>query len=476
MSTSRETLHPSFSPYHPMDLPDEILDLVFQAIDTTPSEEPTPEIAVKWTWQACALVSRRWYNIVIPHLFRSITVGYLAPEFATALACSPFVATLVREVFLCGDIDVQVLDRILKGLPYIRLLKAPADTEICDPDPDYIPFLSNHVIEVLQYGNHDITGWPEAYGPFRSRQVTRLLNLFSQIEHLDISLLQADAWDFNASPATLAALVRSEVAVSRREGLEVRKLSCGSEGASIRFIPRYLLYIGACKHLTVLKYELQNSHDITGLCDLLVAVKDTLKIFWIHDFPEYYWGNDGNDIGVNTAVDLYIHAWSRGLPACISLEEFQLVVVVDTEGDGERIREHDEMILCNFRAPVECWSMATRILSLVPGTNLRHLRLYLEHSEDENVFPDVHKFRWEDLRAICRPLIELESLDIQLIPLHLKDQQRCVDFELSEFASVFKREKYDGLPWAGRAGLLIDGKCQHTGCRSYNASRFLREA
>lgn len=280
-----------------MHLPDDILDLVFEAVDTTPDEEPTPEIEVKWTWQACALVSRRWYNIVIPRLFRSITVGRLARELATALASNPPVAELVREVFIFKSINVQVLDKILHGLPYIRLLKVPPDFNIfLYPGCDTTSFLRHHVIEVLQFGNYVETGWPEPDGgTFPTTRMTNLLNLFMRIEHLDISFLPDDEWDseFDLSPTDLAAMVRSAVADSCTNGLEVRKLSCGTEDVATRFMPRYLLDIGACKYLTVLKLELRDCHELTELCNLLLAVKDTLKVFWLLDMPEYFWSDDG---------------------------------------------------------------------------------------------------------------------------------------------------------------------------------------
>lgn len=107
-------------------IPDELLEYV---IDLTrdPICSGAPSDQHNSSWHACVLVCRRWYNITLPHLFRSVTISPNAPgdvhDFYEMISNNPLIAQHIRRVsIVLVKLHLCTLAEILEGLIGLRSL------------------------------------------------------------------------------------------------------------------------------------------------------------------------------------------------------------------------------------------------------------------------------------------------------------------------------------------------------------------
>ena len=89
----------------PVHFPEEIVEMIIKAIDDTPENVQGTSIPpfqeVKAAWQSCALVCRRWYQIILPYLFHTIIICDRADGYPEFFASHRFLANLVHKVYIC---------------------------------------------------------------------------------------------------------------------------------------------------------------------------------------------------------------------------------------------------------------------------------------------------------------------------------------------------------------------------------------
>ncbi|KAI0766769.1 hypothetical protein BC629DRAFT_884278 [Irpex lacteus] len=105
---------------------DELLDYVIDLTrDQTCSGAPSGQH--NSSWHACVLVCRRWYNITLPHLFRSVTISPNAPvdvhDFYEMISNNPLIAQHTQRVSI-GLVKLYLctLAEILEVLTGLRSL------------------------------------------------------------------------------------------------------------------------------------------------------------------------------------------------------------------------------------------------------------------------------------------------------------------------------------------------------------------
>lgn len=125
------TTHQPEQPYieAPFDrIPDEILEWIIKS--TVPPPPALRDNLVvrnrqKWPWHACALVSRRWYNITIPSLFCHIYLSPASPgdmsDFYSFISCKPSIARHIHGLAVM-DLELQIL-ALAETLNILRSLK-----------------------------------------------------------------------------------------------------------------------------------------------------------------------------------------------------------------------------------------------------------------------------------------------------------------------------------------------------------------
>lgn len=168
--------------------PDELLDLVFKTMDTTSAaslrHKPILKQAVTQSREACALVCRRWYNIVLPHLFRFVPTRDDVYEYVDQFYTThPHLAHLVRSVYLSIDreVSIQPLDDLLRALPSLQSLNI---RETCFSEcryPAQAP-TGTYAIEELRYEYDTVIG---GVGPSHIQGIACVLGLFSHIGRLE---------------------------------------------------------------------------------------------------------------------------------------------------------------------------------------------------------------------------------------------------------------------------------------------------
>ena len=132
----------------------------------------------------------------------------------------------------------------------------------------------------------------------------------------------------------------------------------------------------------------------------------------------------------------FLERVSSGLAVCSALQDINVEVMVDFGGVHEEVEVDDQphgpgKAVRELPANMGCWSLATGLVSLVPGNNLRHIRIQLEGSE----FSDIHGLDWGGLTQLCRRAPRLECVQVELPQTF--DQRRCFALEMAEYLHVF---------------------------------------
>lgn len=279
-----------------LQVPDEILEAIISLLDSSESPSSHPDFSAQSSWFTCSLVCKRWRNIVLPYLFRSVHLidPEIAPISRTVFLETPVIASLVRECWLekVTIEDVDELVRLLDSLTSLRCLRLDSVT-ICGDDlsPRRPLRYASHKLETLIYHVQHPTPLFHSFVTFID-----LLALFSEIGELRTNVITDDEvddenWpteeDVNVfatagSPNTSTTSDTSSIqALSPR----IRKLACqyysnDISGAS-HFIPLYLFKLGIARSLTHLAFNSTCAVEWEAFLGCMSAAHSTLTCLHI---------------------------------------------------------------------------------------------------------------------------------------------------------------------------------------------------
>ena len=262
-------------------LPDELLDRIIGSLYNSRAIYKNTDPKV-W-WYACSLVCKRWRNITLPYLYRSIGQRNTCPspecECTDFFADTPEVAILVQELNLRETeiFDTDSLDCLLGALTSLRSLTVIDSTvEPC--------------VENLEYASHKLRKFiykDNSHEPLT--QLTTFIHifaLFSEIDELHVSVTDdEDNGDVRPTDddverlAQLACDAQPEDFDATR--IQIRKLRCCNIAEGGTFIPSYLCKLGVLSHLTHLDFVLRDDTDWEVFSELLSASHPTLEEVYI---------------------------------------------------------------------------------------------------------------------------------------------------------------------------------------------------
>lgn len=261
-----------------VDLPDEILDAIMADIgDHVPAYGPwdvQERKKAKKAWSACSLVCKRWSNIALPHLFRSIRLHFLTPPLELWIqffANTSQIAKHVQVVHLGAyTLKIHVLSMILQTLQSLRRLDLE-HVVIRDDIPDspgpQLRYSGDHIIERLSFAEG---GFCEPL--VQCASVANLLSLFAEVGELYTKV------DDTSEPAEWPTEkhVDAFASTSPAGHPRIRKLRCGGECVGGVFVPSYLRRIGALGNLTHLTFHLLSGTKWESSLELVKDTSSTL--------------------------------------------------------------------------------------------------------------------------------------------------------------------------------------------------------
>lgn len=264
-----------------VDFPDEILDMIFAALGDFGLGDPFEECQdqrndTKSFLSACSLVCKRWNNIALPYLFRSLMIAYSGPgekvdPLAQYFARTPQIAKHVQAVYLADHkICANELDTLLQALPslqHLELEHVNVWNGSANADDSILRRSGDHTIEKLGFKD-DLCGPLE-----QCTSIVNLLSLFTEIGELCIEVDDTadfeDEWPTTDDVEAFAA----SIAIGH---VRIRKLKCGREGVGGFFVPSYLLRVGALDNLTHLTFRLEYDTEWDSFFNLVSAIGSTL--------------------------------------------------------------------------------------------------------------------------------------------------------------------------------------------------------
>ena len=183
-------IHSSPQSIHTIYFPDELIDFIFQLLDDSTKHSPKP------TLKACSLVCKQWHRVVLPHLFRSISLNgshdleedvesFLISPCAQFFTGNPDLTARVQylKVEHAEMNDTHVLDTLLGIFPSLReveLASVVTGGHDYDEDGDDVRCRS-HAIDVLTFTDEACYRALEQCDSF-----VRFLSLFSRIGELRV--------------------------------------------------------------------------------------------------------------------------------------------------------------------------------------------------------------------------------------------------------------------------------------------------
>lgn len=270
-----------------VDFPDEVLDLFFAALSDFgwgyPSDESQVECQkVKSAYLACSRVCKRWNNIVLPHLFRSVRIVFSGKALSSRiqfLSHAPQIAKHVQALHLDGYytpgiLAASMMDDLLQALPSLRCL----DLYCVFFQGAVLNSTTPRVIEKLRF--KDSENEYDAVGQCAS--IVTLVALFTEIGELDIDVGDATWVEEETEDLWFVGKYVDVVTANGTVGhTRIRELRCGGRAISRIFVPLYLLKIGALENLTHLTVHLPFDTKSTEFFKLVLAASSTLTTMCI---------------------------------------------------------------------------------------------------------------------------------------------------------------------------------------------------
>lgn len=261
-----------------VDLPDEILDAIMADIGGRVPAYGLWNVQerkeAKKAWSACSLVCKRWSNIALPHLFRSIRLYFLMPPLEPWIQFFANISQIAKHVQVLHlgayTLKIHVLSMLLQTLQSLRRLDLE-DVVIQDDIPGspgpQLRYSGDHIIERLSFAEG---GFCEAL--VQCKSVANLLSLFAGVGEL---YMKVDDTSESAEWPT-EKHVDAFASTSPAGHPQVRKLRCGGECVGGFFIPSYLRRIGALDNLTHLTFHLLSGTKWESFFELVKATSSTL--------------------------------------------------------------------------------------------------------------------------------------------------------------------------------------------------------
>ncbi|KAI0085921.1 hypothetical protein BDY19DRAFT_385715 [Irpex rosettiformis] len=402
-----------------MNFPDEILDAIIESLDEGSSDDPNTlsrRPKEKSAWKACSLVCKRWHNIVLPHLFRSIGIRTLEAlaHFVRFFTETRIVANQVKALDL-EDIqtDVYVLQGLLRALPPLQCLNLESvtirngDMDSAHPPQDVLS------LQALTYeDSRDVR-------LVQCTTVVNLLGLFSDIGTLTLRIIESEEHEPDDERfAEAHAIAFAAANVSRKT--RIRRLQYGGRHVGGLFVPAYLLKTGAVDNLTHLAFTCTHNTKWEPFCHIVSAAHSTLT-------------------GVNIRIRRYSRrvshndfaAMEKSFSMCTVLESvavsvdlfYSLILKYIRHPDGKRVSAH-------YYGHSEYWLQTIRILRLIPVARLLRVAIGLQGTST-----DAHILDWARLKEWCSGIPHLERIDIEIRQSY--DQRGCFAYEMQGFNQVF---------------------------------------
>lgn len=235
-------------------LPNELLDWIFE--NTLPwrrVDDPLPE---RENWKTCALVCRRWREVIVRHLFDSVRIDPKAPgdvfDFYDFILSSPSVAQHVEYLSIL-DIEVHIwaLAAILKLLPKVYSLSLHSITLRRKVDGRAVR--GGFEIESLDY----LIPVSQAHSQENRSATLDLLALFSEIGDLHIH--------FAPPSRRPAASRRGSYVEMRSRSLQNLKI-CSAEFSSLSDLE--MPYVTPLNELNMFRHLTEFTAEPDGLLGL----------------------------------------------------------------------------------------------------------------------------------------------------------------------------------------------------------------
>ncbi|KAI0091280.1 hypothetical protein BDY19DRAFT_695650 [Irpex rosettiformis] len=400
-------------------LPDELLNLVIAAVGPHRSLVLYRRQPDKNYWQACALVSRRWHRITLPHLFRSIAISEGSPgdenDFREFLASKPSIAQLIERVtYFTIDLHMWTVAATLKVLPKLRdLSMIGVHLRLKTRGP---PLCGEYHIQKLTY----TTLLRDGQAALREtlwRSAMDLLNLFSDVQDLILN-------DMNNSINLLHEFNNTTLVRFPEEKLDIRfmYLPCPAPG-DLPYLTT-LKHSGAFRNLTKLQVSPTDVDCLPYLNQQLLLLGPTLED--LH-FNYDYHPTDALLQLPHFDANHYANMLQSGLAACTRLQDFRVSIDTDVLSFGDLANTPSSKYDVSMVLAVQDWTFALEIISLVPTGSLEYLTFSHTQLFDEAVHPTsdmdymFETLPWSMLRDVGHRFPNIQCLEVGSYYVQVQD-------------------------------------------------------